>query len=150
MLLYALLQGAPLLPSKKVVIKTITAFLEPRGGTRIADLGSGDGRVVIALAKNGASVDGFEFNPLLAWWSRRKIRKNGLEARVRILQRNFWNADLSPYDAVTVFGAPHVMARLAKKLRNELKPGAKVCSNAFALPDWTAVKKENGVLLYER
>ncbi|MDP3963863.1 MAG: class I SAM-dependent methyltransferase [bacterium] len=148
-ILYTALQGAPPLPSKPAVIETMRRFLEPKPGARIADLGSGDGRIVMTLAEDGAMVDGYEFNPFLAFWSRRKVKKAGLQTHARIFRKNFWSVDLSAYDAVVVFGAPHIMERLAKKLRKELKPGAKICSNAFMLPGWTPILKEHGVFLYQ-
>jgi len=146
--LYSLLQGAPALPTKRKAVEALVALAAPQSGMRAVDLGSGDGRIVIALARSGIEAHGYEFNPLLVWWSRWLIRRQGLSERAFIHQKNFWHENFAPYDIVAVFGAGHIMAELEKKLRQELKPGAKVVSNVFQFPLWAHARRENGVFLY--
>lgn len=106
----------------------------------ILDIGSGDGRIIIAAGKAGAYAEGFEINPLLVLWSRRKIKKNGMQHRVKVHWQNFWFADFSKYDKIFIFGIPHIMDKIKNKLLNELKPGATVISNAFPLKGWDGVQ----------
>ena len=64
-LVVATLAGAPYVPAKSDRIKTLIQFVQPQPSMRIADLGSGDGRVVRALAQSGATVHGYEIQTLL-------------------------------------------------------------------------------------
>ena len=102
-----------------------------------ADLGSGDGRLAIALARGGvAEVHGYEINWLLVQYSRARVAKAGLSDRVTIHWQSMWDADLSHCDVVTSYQHTMVMTKLEAKLVNELKPTARVVSNSFRFPNW--------------
>jgi ribosomal protein L11 methylase PrmA len=147
--LYQLSQGAIYLPTKKPAIEKIIEFAGIRPGMRVLDLGSGDGRVVIALAQAGAQAYGFEINPILVVWSNYKIRKSGLANRATVLRKNFWNESFAEYELVVIFGMSHIMDKLEQKLRTELKPGTLVISNIFQFPNWAAIAEEEGVRVYK-
>lgn len=116
----------------------------------MADLGSGNGKLVIEFAKKGAIVTGFEINPLLVWISRRKIRKLGLQKNAQIRQENFWNADISGFDLISVFQIGFIMGNLEKKLKEEHKrKGMRVVSNTWTFPGKKPEKKEGNVFLYK-
>jgi cyclopropane fatty-acyl-phospholipid synthase-like methyltransferase len=148
--LYYLSQGAIFLPTQKDAVKTIVSLVATHGGARVVDLGSGDGRIVIALARAGAKIDGFEINWLLAFLSQIKIRRLGLQDQARIIHQNFWSADLSDYDVVVVFGITNIMARLEKKLQSELKPGTLIISNVFQFPGLAPAGHEQGIYWYRK
>ena len=141
-------RGAPFVPSSAKKVRTMVR-LSSRQAERMADLGSGDGRMVIAFARAGIEAHGFELNPVLVLWARMRILFSGLRGRAYIHLGNYWNADLSQFDVVTVFGLPPIMAVLEKKLRRELRPGARVFSNNFHFPTWASVQKEDDVYVYE-
>lgn len=143
-----LAQGAPFVRSRPETIQRMIALATVQPGEKAADLGAGDGSVVIALALAGAEAHGFELNPLLVWRARRNIGRAGLQDRAMIHWKNFWKADLSLFDVITVFGIPHIMGRLEKKLRRELKPGTRVVSNAFRFPTWQLTGEDHSVYLY--
>jgi ribosomal protein L11 methylase PrmA len=103
-------------------------------GEKAADLGSGDGRVVIALARRGAEAHGFEVNPVLVMISRRNIRRAGMQGRAFIHWRSFWRADLSSFDIITVFQVSFVMGRLEAKVKRELPQGARIVSHYWRFP----------------
>jgi hypothetical protein len=103
-------------------------------GTPTADLGSGDGRVVIAMARRGAEAHGYEINPFLVLASRRNIRRAGLQGQAFIHWQSFWSADLSPYRIVTVFQVGYIMGRLERKVLRELLPGSRVISHHWEFP----------------
>jgi len=147
-LLYLLWIGAPYIPTKKSGVEKILECCGIRPGMKAADIGSGDGRIVIALARAGAIAHGYEINPLLVWWSRVKIRQAGLDGRAFIHRKNLWSADFSSFDVVTVFGVFHIMRRLETKLRRELKPGARAVSIGFEFPTWLAAEKHDGIFVY--
>ena len=148
LVIWFLARGAVFVPIHQSKIEIILRMAQIQPKQKIADLGSGDGRIVIAFARAGAEAHGFEINPLLVWWSRYKIRRAGLHSRAFIHFRSFWPANLSQFDIVTVFGIDYIMKRLGKKLRRELKPGAQVISFAFPIPDWQEERKERGVYVY--
>ena len=143
-----LLRGAPYLPTHHTSVANMIELARVKADDRMVDLGSGDGRIVIAFAKQGIEAHGYEVNPLLVWWSRRNIRRAGLEGRAFIHRTSFWRADFAPFTIVTVFGITHIMKGLEKKLKKELAPGARVLSNAFRFPNWELKEKKGAVLLY--
>ncbi|MBI3335210.1 MAG: class I SAM-dependent methyltransferase [Candidatus Portnoybacteria bacterium] len=142
--------GAPFVPSNRETVKKMIILAGVKPAIKAADLGSGDGRIVIALAKAGAEAHGYEINPLLVWWSRRRIRKEKLRGKAFIHWGSFWRHDLSSFDVITIFGISYIMRGLEKKLKEELKAGARVVSNEFIFPGWLSLKKDGGVYLYEK
>jgi len=140
--------GAIYVPSKEEKIKKRIELAEIKPGQKAVDLGSGDGRLVVALAKAGAKAYGFEINPALVLKSKRNIRKAKLENKAFVKWGSFWPADLSEFDIVVIYGMKHVMKRLEKKLKKELKKDAKVLANVFEFPTWLPAKKSQGLYLY--
>ena len=131
-------------------VKIVLDLANISQGQWIVDLGSGDGRMVVAFARAGGRVDGIEFNPDLVKKSRNRIGEMGLQDRARILEKSFWEVDLSPYDLVYIYGMQSMMDRLEQKLEKELHPGAKFISNIFRLPHWKIKKSKDGVNLYSK
>lgn len=150
LILYYMRQGAIYLPTHPRTVEMIVAMVNIQPGVRAVDLGSGDGRLVIALAQAGALAHGFEVNPILAIWSKLKIKKLGLQNNAKIFVKSFWGQDLSQYDVVIVFGMTHIMDRLETKLKKELKPEALVISNVFQFKGLKLVNKDDsGVYVYK-
>jgi hypothetical protein len=115
---------------------------------KAADLGSGDGRVVIALARRGAEAHGFEVNPFLVFLARRNISGASLQGRAFIHWKSFWGADLSHFDSLTVFQGSFVMRRLEAKVRKELAVGARVVSDFWGFPTLVHEKMDGTVFVY--
>eukprot|EP01094_Clydonella_sp_ATCC50884_P030106 TRINITY_DN9684_c0_g1_i1.p1 TRINITY_DN9684_c0_g1~~TRINITY_DN9684_c0_g1_i1.p1 ORF type:complete len:220 (-),score=36.27 TRINITY_DN9684_c0_g1_i1:137-796(-) len=112
------------------------------------DLGSGDGRIVRALAMSGWRADGYELNPLLVWWSRVRCLRLPL---ARFHCADLFRADLSQCTAAVVYGVPGIMSPLADKLHRELPPHALVLSHEFALPPpWALLTQEDSLRVYAR
>lgn len=147
--LVSLKRGAIFLPTDRVVVREMIELLKVKSGDCAVDLGSGDGRIVIALARSGAEAHGYEHNPFLVWWSRHKIRKAGLSERAFIHRANFWDHDFSQFTVVTVFGINYIMSALEQKLRKEGKSGARIASYIFALPTLKPLARKNGVYFYK-
>jgi SAM-dependent methyltransferase len=103
----------------------------------VYDLGSGDGRfVVIAAQQFGARGVGIEIQPQLVARSREIAREGGVADRVRFVEGDFFEADLSDATVVTMWLTDSIGAELAPKLRRELKPGSRIVSHQFHLGDW--------------
>lgn len=136
--------GASFEISTRPVIRKMIEFSKVKKGEKVTDLGSGDGRVVIEFAKRGIEVHGYEINPILVWWSRYKIRKEGLGDRAFIHWENFWNVNLKEYDVVIVFQISYLMLKIARKLREELKSGSRIISNKWKIRNWP-IDEESGV-----
>lgn len=143
-----ILFGAVYYPTKWDCVEAMVRIARVRPGERMADVGSGDGRILIAFAKAGAEAHGFEINPYLVWRSRRAIRRARLEGKAFVHWRSFWRVDLAPFDVVVVYGIPYIMASLARKFVRELAPGSRVISNVFAFPRWRPIEKQGDLSLY--
>ena len=103
----------------------------------IYDLGSGDGRLVIAAAKQfGARGVGVEIDPKLIQESNENARLAGVSDRVKFLQQDLFQIDLSEATVVTLYLLPEVNLRLRSKLLRELKPGTRLVSHQFDMKDW--------------
>jgi len=135
-----LMNGALYVPTDPKMTEDMLDVAMLASGDKLVDLGSGDGRLVIAAAKRGIPAVGYEINPLLVFISRRKARAAGVEELATFYRRDFWHADLSAYSVVMVFGIGHIMARLERKLDKELASGSRVVCNLFALPNWKGKK----------
>ena len=112
----------------------------------VYDLGSGDGRIVIAAAKvYGARAVGVELDANLVRVSRQAALENGVADRVSFIQGDLFAADISPATVVTLFLWPSVNKRLETKLRFELRPGTRIVSNSFGIGNWRPDRVVRGV-----
>lgn len=149
-------RGAPFVPIHKKRLDMALDFLNLKPGQKIADLGSGDGRVLIELAKKGVIAIGYEINPLLVLKAKMAIKKQGLSKLAFCHWNSFWKMNFSDFDAVFVFGITHIMKGIENKAQKELKPGAKLVCFVFPLPPhqtklWCGGKPifaDNGVYIY--
>jgi ribosomal protein L11 methylase PrmA len=140
--------GAIYVPTTRERVEKMVEFLETKPGQLAVDLGAGDGRLVIALANAGAVAQGYEINPFLVSLATENIKKAGLEGKAFVYYKNLWRQDLKNFDAVVVFPMSHMMRKLENKFEKELKPGARIVSNYFALPTWQPEKQEENIYLY--
>jgi protein-L-isoaspartate O-methyltransferase len=151
-LLLAWLQKAlPYIPTKMRIVKDIVSLTSSdadKNKKKAVDLGSGDGRIVIELARAGYQAHGYEINPFLVVRSRRKIKKLGLEDRANIHWGNFWKKDLSGYDLVVVYGITYVMQELKEKFFSELEQNAKVICHTYEFKSWDEKKQQGKAFLY--
>ena len=124
------------------------AQLQP--GETVYDLGSGDGRVLIVAAREfNANGVGLEIDPLRALLSQLTLHWLGLGHRARVVRANLFNVSLAEADVVTIYLLPKAMARLAPKLKAELKPGARVVTLTYHFMEWDAVLEESNIRVYQ-
>ncbi len=99
------------------------------------DLGSGDGRTVIAAAKRGARSFGIEYNPDMVALSRKAAAAAGVEGRATFEQADLFETDFSKANVVTLFLLPSINMKLRPKLL-EMAPGTRIVANTFTMEDW--------------
>jgi len=101
----------------------------------LIDLGSGDGRTVIAAAKLGARAIGIEYNPDMVELSIKNAEKAGVSDKAKFLQEDLFEFDLSEATVITMFLLPDINLRLRPRLL-DLKPGTRIVSNTFTMGEW--------------
>jgi ubiquinone/menaquinone biosynthesis C-methylase UbiE len=128
---------APYIPSPQVVVEGMLEAAHVKPGEMVYDLGSGDGRIIITAAqKFQARAVGVELRGDLYRATLARIRRLGLEDRVKLIHGNLLNVDLSPADVVTLYLLTSSNERLRPNLEKYLKPGARVVSNDFEIHGW--------------
>ncbi len=132
----AFVSGAPYVPSNKRAAEAMIRLSKLKKDTRVIDLGSGDGRLLLLAAKQGALAQGFEINPYLVLLTRLRALFGHYKGSVKVSWGNLWNAPISDADVVFVYLLPWRMEELAAKLTKELKTGTLVISNSFIFPNW--------------
>jgi len=106
------------------------------------DLGSGDGRTVIAAAKRGAQAVGVEFNPDMVALSERAAAKEGVSAKAKFINGDIFQTDFSHATVVTLYLLPSLNLKLRPTILR-MKPGTRVVSHAFSMDDWQPDQTEN-------
>ena len=140
----------PFVPTPENVVDKMIELAGVKKGDVVYDLGSGDGRIVIAAAKRGAKAVGFEIDPDLVAESRANIQKAGVQESAEIRNQDILTVDLSGASVVTMYLLPDVNLKLRPNLQKQLKPGSRIVSHAFDMGDWKADKVEqiNGRTIY--
>ncbi len=103
------------------------------------DLGSGDGRTVIAAAKRGTKAVGIEYNPDMVELSKRAAQKESaaVAARTEFIRGDIFETDFSKATVLTLYLLPSLNLKLRPTILN-MKPGTRVVSHAFTMGDWEA------------
>lgn len=138
-----ILRGAPYVPTLDAQAKTALELLDLKPGQTLLELGSGDGKVLVAAARAGLNVVGIELNPFLvviSWLRTRRYRK-----QVRIIWGDFWRVRWPACDGVFSFLLGRFMPRLDTRMRAVGKP---LASFAFQIPGREADAEKSGVYLY--
>ncbi|XP_073486833.1 ATP synthase subunit C lysine N-methyltransferase isoform X2 [Aquarana catesbeiana] len=128
----------PYVPATNKQIRNVLKMLQLRSG-HLVDIGSGDGRIVIAAAKKGFQAEGYELNPWLVWYSRYRAWREGVNDNAKFHISDMWKVNFSPYTNVVIFGVPPMMPQLEKKLQRELGESARVVACRFPFPHWVPV-----------
>ncbi len=122
-------------PTPKDIVRRMLRLARVRRGETVFDLGAGDGRILIEAVRGfGAKAVGVEIDPDRLARIHERLTATGTKAEV--IQKDFMKADLSSADIIAVYLSPSVNAKLAPKLRMELKKGARVVSLDYVLPGW--------------
>jgi SAM-dependent methyltransferase len=101
----------------------------------VIDLGSGDGRTVIAAAKLGAHALGIEYNPEMVALSKRNAIHDGVGDKTEFIEADLFEYDLSKATVITMFLLPEINLKLRPRLL-DLMPGTRIVSNTFTMGEW--------------
>ena len=140
----------PFVPSPQEVVDKMIAVAGVKKGDVVYDMGSGDGRIVIAAAKKGARAVGFEIDGDLVKESRENIRKARVQNLAEIRQQDILTVDFSPATVVTMYLLPDVNLKLKPNLQKQLKSGSRIVSHSFDMGDWKPdrVERVDGRTIY--
>lgn len=142
-------RGAPWFPTPRTTGHKMLALAGVRPGEVVYDLGSGDGRILFAAARHfGAQAVGIELDPFRYLWTQLLISLLGVRRQIGVRWGDLFDQDLSQADVVTVYLLPAANARLMIKLRQELRPGARVVCYKFFFPGWRPVSTDEEDQLY--
>jgi len=136
--------NAPFITTPDEVVQRMLRLAGTGPADTVMDLGSGDGRIVIAAAKNfGARGIGIEIDAKLVELSRANARRAGVAERVQFEEQDALRADLSRASVVTVYLLPFLIDQLQPRFLDELKPGARVVTHAFGMKGWRPDRSES-------
>jgi hypothetical protein len=128
-------------PSPEETVKKMMEMGEITPQDFVVDLGSGDGRNVIAAAKRGAQALGVEYNPDMVELSKRLAKEAGVSEKAQFVQGDMFQAEFSKATVLALFLLPSNLLQLRDKFAN-LRPGTRIVSNTFSIQDWTPEKTE--------
>jgi precorrin-6B methylase 2 len=135
---------APSIPTPDAVVDRMLMAGHVKASDVVYDLGSGDGRIVIAAAqKFGAKAVGVEVMPDLCRKAQQRIKELGLSDRASIIEGNVFHVDFSAATVVTMYFMTDSNERLRPNLEKYLKPGTRVVSNSFPIRGWKPVSVEH-------
>jgi SAM-dependent methyltransferase len=127
----------PYVATPPEVVAQMLALAAPTRNDVLYDLGSGDGRIVIEAARRfGTRGLGVDLNPVRVEEATANARRAGVQDRVRFRQQDLFETDLRPASIVTLYLLPRVNLELRPRMFEQLRPGTRVVSHAFAMGDW--------------
>ena len=129
--------NAPFVTTPLEVVTAMLTLAQVGSRDVVYDLGSGDGRIVIAAARRfGARGVGIDLDPQRVAEANQAAKDAGVVGRVRFRQGDLFEADISEATVVTLYLLPDINMDLRDKLRRDLAPGSRIVSHAFAMGDW--------------
>ncbi|HEY5636837.1 MAG TPA: methyltransferase domain-containing protein [Burkholderiales bacterium] len=138
----------PFVTTPLEVVDAMLRLAKVSAADTLIDLGSGDGRIVIAAARDfGATATGVELDENLVRVSQRAAQAAGVSAHTRFFAENALRFDLSSASVVTVYLLPSLMDQLQARFLDSLRPGTRIVSHAFTMTGWRPDRSETVPLL---
>ena len=128
-------------PTPAILVEKMLDMAKVTAQDYVMDLGSGDGRNIIAAAKRGATAVGVEFNPEMVELSRKEAMAQGVADKATFIQGDMYEADISKATVLALFLLPHNLNKLTPKFL-DLPPGTRIVGNTFAPEGWAADETE--------
>jgi|GEM_PF-1502392 len=129
-------RDAPFWTTPEPLVERMLDLAGVGAGDHLIDLGCGDGRIVIAAARRGASALGIDIDPERIADAEAAVRAAGVEHLVRFRCEDLFATRLEPASVVTLYLAPTPNRLLGARLQTELASGSRVVSHGFAIRDW--------------
>jgi SAM-dependent methyltransferase len=123
-------------PSPEATVEKMLDVAKVTPQDFVVDLGSGDGRNIIAAAKRGARGLGVEYNPDMVELSKRNAQKAGVADRAQFVQGDMYAAEFPQATVLALFLLPENLNKLRAKFA-DLKPGTRIVANTFGIEGWT-------------
>jgi predicted RNA methylase len=131
---------APFVASPYNVVRQMLNLAELKPDETLYDLGCGDGRIVIMAAQEfGANAVGVELREKLAKKALRNVLESKMERKVKIINDDLFNIDLSPADVVTLYLTTSANDKIRPKLESGLHRVARVVSHDYAILEWKPI-----------
>ncbi|HEV8723858.1 MAG TPA: class I SAM-dependent methyltransferase [Candidatus Binatia bacterium] len=131
------LSKLPYVPTPQIVVDEMLKLANVTAKDFVIDLGSGDGRMIITAARdfkaNGLGVD---IDAKLVQLSNKQAKADGVDERVRFIEQDMFNTDISKATVVTLYVLPDFMEKLRPKLLAELKPGSRIVAHDYDMSGW--------------
>ena len=125
------------IPTAQALAEKMLNLAQVTSQDYVIDLGSGDGRIVIAAAKRGARALGIEYNPDLVALSKRNAAREGVGDKARFIEADIFKSDFTQATVITMFLLPELNLQLRPAIL-DLKPGTRIVSNYFDMGEWRA------------
>ncbi|MET0163505.1 MAG: methyltransferase domain-containing protein [Vicinamibacterales bacterium] len=123
-------------PTPDALVKAMLLAVKATKDDLVYDLGAGDGKIPIAAAKEyGAKAVGIEYNPEMAEFARRNVKREGVDNLVNIITGDIFVEDFSKATVVTMYLLPQLNVKLRPTIL-KMKPGTRVTSHQFDMGDW--------------
>jgi Methyltransferase domain len=136
-------RDAPYFPTPQSVVDRMLQLAKVGPEDFVIDLGSGDGRIVITAAKKyGARGLGIEIEPSLVTQANWYARRDGVGERAKFVEQDLFQTDLRPATVLTLYLFRELNIKLAPRILEQLRPGARVVSHDWDLGDWTPDHQE--------
>lgn len=131
----------PYVPTPEIVVERMLDLADVQPSDYVIDLGSGDGRIVIAAAKRGASGHGIDLDPQRIAEARENASNAGVNDQIMFMEQNIFETDFSEASVITMYLLPSINKKLRPKLLDKLPPGTQVVSHSFDMGEWKADKE---------
>jgi len=128
-------------PTPQVLVEKMLDMGKVTPQDYVIDLGSGDGRTVITVAKRGATAMGVEYNPDMVALAQKNAKEAGVTAKATFVKADLFESDFSKAQVITMFLLPSINMKLRPKLL-DMRPGTRIVTNSFTMEDWEADQSE--------
>lgn len=131
----------PYVPTPDKVVERMLDLADVQPSDYVIDLGSGDGRIVIAAAKRGASGHGIDLDPDRISEARKNASDAGVDNQIMFMEGNIFETDFSEASVITMYLLPSVNKKLRPELLSKLTPGTEIVSHSFDMGEWKPDKE---------
>lgn len=131
----------PYVPTPQDVVERMLDVADVQPSDYVIDLGSGDGRIVIAAAKRGASGHGIDLDPQRISEARENAADEGVTDQIMFMEQDIFETDFSEASVITMYLLPSINKELRPELLDELQPGTEIVSHSFDMGDWKPDKE---------